>query len=386
MVKERFLSVFENYVLRTSKCWSDSAKSYAKYIRDANLSAMNELGSPDYLEWMAECSRYDKLKDYVSKLWVSIDLTVIPTCDAKNNRKCAVRALDSFIDDTFGCCYSPPYLGKDESLKKGICYKKNTGLYERVPGLCIGLKNEYIRVVEFARHIFGDMFCEAEYAYIPIILSPEMPITQYMASREYLDKLWERRGERRNYPEDCREFPEDERCDLSDEECEILRSGMLQCRVLAEFHEGAEPKIEIFYRNITASSIDEYLSAIKNCLAHEYMHYLHWCYCKKVGVDSTYRDDEMREGIAEFFAMLFSLYRDGCYDWFFAEKKYLYWAKMLNSGWPYANALCLYRVGNKENFFTEKIWDLMSNGCVEKLLDVLGCSANYAYARNIFDS
>ena len=371
MTKERFLSVFEKYVLRTTKCWPDSAESYAQYLKGANSSAMEELGYPDYLEWIAECSLHNRAKDYVFRLAKSVHLTTKPANETKSKRIKAINRLDQFIDEIFCNKNIWPQLGGDESLKMNIRYNKTAHMDMRVPNLCIDLKNEYIRIVDFAKHIFENLFDEKTYDFIPVVLNPDKPISYYQATEEYIRKLSEKREQRQ---------------DTTEEENEILRSRIITSSVLARFHHGTEPKIEIFYRNTSANSREDYLSTLKNCLAHEYMHYLHACYCDKIGNDTTFNNDEIREGVAEFFAMLFSLYRDGESDWLFAEKKYWIWAKMFGSGWPYADALYLYKARGKEYFHTERIWDFEDNGCIEKLVDVLRNCADFAKAYTTFKS
>lgn len=371
MTKERFLSVFEAYVLRTTKCWPDSAESYAQYLKGANSSAIKELGYPDYLEWIAESSSHNRAKDFISRLAYSVNLTKKPTDSTKSKRIEAITLLDQFIDAIFCNVYSWPRFGKDESLKRNIRYHETARMDMRVPNLCIDLKNEYIRLVDFAKHIFGNLFDEKTYDFIPVVLNPDKPISYYQATEEYLDKLSRKREQRQ---------------DTTEEENEILDKGVIACPVVARFYRKPEPEIEIFYRNTIANSREDYLSILKNCLAHEYMHYLHACYCDKIGNDSTYNDDEIREGIAEFFAMMFSLYRDGNSDWLFVEKTYLGWAKMFDSGWPYANALYMYKVKGKEYFHTERIWDFEDNGCIKKLVDVLRNGADFAKAYTTFKS
>jgi hypothetical protein len=80
------------------------------------------------------------------------------------------------------------------------------------------------------------------------------------------------------------------------------------------------------------------------------------------------------------------LYRDNSADWLFAEKKYWSWTKMFGSGWPYADALYLYKASGKEYFYTERIWDFKENRCIEKMVDVLKYSTDFAGAYKIFKS
>ena len=100
MTKERFLSIYEAYVLRATKCWHDSAKSYVSYLKGANSSAMKELGYPDYLEWIAECSWYARTRDYVSRLANSVASTKVPNT-TKSKRIKAIDFLDQLIDEIF---------------------------------------------------------------------------------------------------------------------------------------------------------------------------------------------------------------------------------------------------------------------------------------------
>lgn len=367
MTKERFLSVFQAYAFRKLGCEAKSAKEYARYIQALNAHAM-KLGHPDYLEWIAECSRWDCIKIYIHMLENSI--ASITAASTRSNYKSALRHLDRFTDEILYQNRDWPQFGKDKSLNKVIRYDEKANKNEYVFDLCVDLKNEYNRVVDFAKHIFSSLFDEDVYACIPVILNPDKPVSYCQATDEYLDKLSEKR----------------ERQDTTEEEYEILDEGVIPCSVLAEFYRKPEPKIVIYYQNTCANSRDDYLAILKNALAHEYMHYLHYCYCDTIGDMSTFDDESIREGIAEFFAMLFSLYRDSVSDWYFSEQKYWNWAKMWGSGWPYANVLYLYRSHGKENFYTERIWDFKDNGCIAKMLDVLKKSADFADAYKIFKS
>ena len=368
MTQERFLSVFETYILRTRGCTCKTAKDYKDYLGYINFRAINMLGYPDYLKWIAECSRYDCIKKYINLLKKSIYFTSTKRHEI-SNWESAVTALEQFIDELFRDDNYWPQFGKDESLRKVIRYKENADASIRVPGLCVDLKNEYIRIVDFAKHVFGDLIEEKEYDFIPVILNPDKPVRECPATEEYLDKLSRRIEERQ---------------DITKEENETLRTGIIRYSLLATFHFGANPRIEIFYCNTEARSREDYLTILKNCLAHEYMHYLHACYCNRIRNNDTYKDDEIREGVAEFFAMLFTLYRDGASDWLFAEKKYWSWAKMFNSGWPYACALYLYSAKGEEKLFTERIWDFKDNGCLDKLIEVFIKSSCIADAQTAF--
>ena len=166
----------------------------------------------------------------------------------------------------------------------------------------------------------------------------------------------------------------------------MLRNKAITCPILAKFHRIGYPNIEIYYRNIKTDTYSDYLATLKNCLAHEYMHYLHACYCDKVDDNSTFNYDKISEGMAEFFAMMFTLYRGGFSDCLLAEKKYLTWTKMFNSGWPYADALYMFITRGTENLYTEQVWDFQDNGCIEKLIDILHNSSDFAIALKTFKS
>lgn len=369
MTKERFLSIFEAYVLRTRGCKRKTAHDYRMYLEHINTYAISDCRYPDYLEWISECSRDDKVNDYVSRLENSILYSSIAKKYKPTNLTCAIKCLSQFVDEMFFYGNGWPQFGKDEKSIDAIRYHEKVSAVERVFNLCVDLKNEYIRIVDFAKHIFGDLLDEDVYNFVPVVLNPDKPVSYHQATEEYLDKLSRKREQRQ---------------DTTEEENEILDKGIIVCPILAQFYRKPEPKIEIFYLNTAASNQEEYLSILKNALAHEYMHYLHYCYCDKIGNYDTFNDDSMREGIADFFAMMFTLYRDNVSDWRFAEKKYLSWTKLFNSGWPYADALYLYKVSGKEHFYTERIWDFMDNGCVKKLTDVLKNSIDLSNAYNIF--
>lgn len=370
MSKERFLSVFENYALRERGCKRKTANDYKKYLICVNDNAMSKMGYPDYLEWLSECSRYDRAMDYVLKITSSIPLT-LTNVDDVSSYYCATKLLKQFVHHIFSDGSSWPQLGKDKKNIDYIEYCNEVAIEERVPNLCVDIKNEYIRIVDFAKHIFGDLFEEDVYTFVPVKLNFDKPVQVYDLNKEYIDALSERRKNRE---------------DTTEEENDMLKYKTITCHTLAKFYRGVDPSIEIFYRNISADTYNDYLSRVKNCLAHEYMHYLHACYCDKIGDYSTFNFDKISEGIAEFFAMMFTLYRGSSFDVHLAEKKYLTWTKMFDSGWPYADALYMYKVNGTENYYTEQVWDFEKNGCIDKLINVLKDSINFTAALKIFNS
>jgi hypothetical protein len=339
------------------------------YIKGANIDAMNDLGYPNYLEWIADCSDYASIKRYVLMLKNGVVST--KTSRSANQRLGAINYLEQFVDELLLNNESWPQFSNDKNLRSVIKYKDGVDKSVHVAGLCIDLKKEYIKLVGFAKLIFGKLFDQKVYSYIPVILNPGRPFTYYEASEEYLEKLSRRREERQG---------------LTEEEYKILNSKAITSPLWGMFYDGAEPKIEIFYCNIKANTREDYLAKIRNCIAHEYMHYLHYCYCSAIGKYDTYKNENIREGIAEFFAMLFTLYSNNDSDLRFAEKRYLGWVKMFNSGWPYASALCMYKANGKWNHYTDQVFDFSDNGCIEKLLNVLKSSTNLATAIINFES
>lgn len=159
------------------------------------------------------------------------------------------------------------------------------------------LEQEYASVIQFAKKIL----VQGIFDYIPVIISDEMPV---------------------------QDGPEEEQ------------------KVLGRFFAGQKPYIEIYYKNIKSNKA----ATLRNCLAHEYLHYLHYIYA---GAEFSNASKELMEALADFFGVLYSVHRHGKDDLTMARSRYRAWKKF-EGCWPYAFALCFYTVyGNEMKFSTD---------------------------------
>ena len=145
-------------------------------------------------------------------------------------------------------------------------------------------------------------------------------------------------------------------------------------KILGAFLVSEKPYIEIYYRN--ADPYDA--AAFRKCLAHEYMHYLHY-----VHADKEYNNakKELKEALADFFGVLYSIHRGQKDDLRVAKAQYNRWKKNFGTYWPYANALYFYQVHGKEMKFSSDYKQYEDYGCIGKFIEVFG---NASYPDNAY--
>ncbi len=176
------------------------------------------------------------------------------------------------------------------------------------------LEYEYASIIKFA----NSLLCQnIETPYIPIIISDEMPVNK--------DSIIENE------------------------------------KILGIFSSCHKPYIEIYYRNFNSHDAAKY----RNCLAHEYFHYLHYAYA---GVEFSKARKELVEGMADFFAILYSIYRHEKNDLRVAKHCYNLWKKYFGTSWPYASALYYYQVSGVELKYSSNYDDYYKHGCIGKFV------------------
>ena len=277
------------------------------------------------------------------------------------NYKWALQLYEEFFHTAPLVCQpfsaKPLTRGADREIFH-IRYDASVPPDEQIPGLCALLESEYVWVLDFAKEIFGNLLEDEDYRYIPVTLSPELPPDKlYPVGEKYLRELEKKleKGE-----------------PLTDAQINVLETKSVRTRILGEFTWGKAPRITLYYNAaLGCSTFGEYISAMVNCLAHEYMHYLHCRRCLSYGMFCFFDNDALSEGLADFFGLLFSLRRKTAEDFRLAKNRYFMWNDLLDSGWPYAYAKCFYTVGRKDLPFSADLGEYRLHGSMQKLRKVL---------------
>lgn len=136
-------------------------------------------------------------------------------------------------------------------------------------------------------------------------------------------------------------------------------------KILGAFFASNKPYIEIYYRNADSRNPAE----IKKCLAHEYLHYLHYVYAGEKYEETS---KELKEGLADFFGVLYSIYRGQKDDIKVAQNRYNRWIKNFGTYWAYANALYFYEVHGKKMKFSSDYKKYEIHGSIGKFIQVFG--------------
>ena len=158
---------------------------------------------------------------------------------------------------------------------------------------------------------------------------------------------------------------------------QILRH---RTRISGKFIHKPQPLIKIYFNQFDSADWDEYFAEISQTLAHEYMHYLEYEYCRRSG-NKSFNDANVSEALADFFSVIYSLNR-GTERFVItkkerievAEKSYNEWVKWDGSGWPYAYAL--YFMKKRIKGFSPIFREYYDNGCIEKLRTVFVATLN----------
>lgn len=180
--------------------------------------------------------------------------------------------------------------------------------------ICAILEQEYASVVSFAEKLFP----QSEFKYIPIVISNKEPMQDSPDGGE---------------------------------------------KILGAFFASNKPYIEIYYRNADPHDA----ASFRKCLAHEYMHYLHYVYADKKYDDAK---NELKEALADFFGVLYSIHRGQKDDLKVAKARYDSWKKNFGTYWPYANAFYFYQVHCKAMKFSSDYKQYEEYGCIGKFVQV----------------
>ena len=237
-----------------------------------------------------------------------------------------------------------------------VQYYDNVPVVERDECLRVALENEYSKILQFAKDILG-----LDEGYIPVYLSKETPYSIFEVKPSFLRKLERKRQQGK---------------ELTRLESEIGETGLIRFSVFGCFLDGETPCIEIYYRNLPLGA--RYINSAINCLAHEYMHFLHFIYARTSFSVSSSFNQELKEALADFFGFLYSIKCGSKYDLETAEVRYNLWKVLTGSGWPYAYAL--YFMKNKLRRFSPVFTDYKNKGCINKLIEVFNATTNSADA------
>lgn len=254
-----------------------------------------------------------------------------------------------------------------------VYYNKNTPDGERVAGLAKKLEVEYLEYLyHFAESTFGNLFGEEFPEPIEVVLCKECPEEVYKHPDEYIrDKINEL-------------VDSGETVDL-EKTSDILRHTDY---ITGEFCPAVKPYIKIYFNQFLFIDFEEDFAQISQVLAHEFMHYLIYAYCKLRAATPSKRI-KVDEALADFFGVLYSLNRKNNSMLTLHGKKareiaaamrYEEWVKWYGTGWPYSYALYFYSVNKNKLSFSYEISDYASHGSINKLLEVFAATPDMPVA------
>ena len=260
--------------------------------------------------------------------------------------------------------------GYDEN-REFVYYNKNVEDDEKVPDLCRKLQIEYLEYIDhFARDLLSQLYGKEFPDPIKVELCKECPSKTYLFNDEYIArKINEVMGKRGSMDAET-----------------YAKISRLCMRINGEFIDGSTPKIKIYYNQFKASSMDEYMAKISETLAHEFLHYLEFAYCK-MQKSEYYQDERVSEALADFFGVAYSIKRGNdlscrglceTHRVDVAKARHALWEELEGSGWPYAYAL--YFMKNKLRRFSPVFADYKNKGCINKLIEVFNSTPDVADA------
>lgn len=247
-----------------------------------------------------------------------------------------------------------------------VQYRNDVPAVERDEKFRKALELEYPRILQYASKILTPFVNGNELPFIPVYLSQETPMHEYPASRSYINKLKKRVEEGK---------------ELTDEQWRILETKKIRNAVLGRFFSGVEPYIEIYYRYLSSKKDVERIAEAKNCLAHEYMHFLHCKYATQHGVANPFENKKLSEALADSFGVLYSYQTGVCEDDLAAQTTYMRWNELKGSGWPYAYAIYCFPKRRKQYLWQYVATDIAK--AESKLRDIFGLTKD---SKTAFDA
>ena len=218
-----------------------------------------------------------------------------------------------------------------EDVSGLVVYENSVPSYARISGLCEFIEKEYETIRAFARRLLMNIW--QDFPTIPVYLSKERPEKTYYYDREFL------LGKMREYCSKCDKHRcEPPYCGVS----EVLEryAPFTDC-ISGRFYDCNEPHIVLYFKNFSKPhnmSNNQFKAAIKQTLAHEYLHFLHAYYVATATRHACkpFDDERLSEAMADFFGVLYS--RESG-DSTIVEARYTLWKTRNKDVWPYAYAL-----------------------------------------------
>jgi len=239
-----------------------------------------------------------------------------------------------------------------------VQYRKDVPLHKRDEVLRSALENEYGTIIQYAMDILQNIW-EGDMPYIPVYLSKKQPVDEYYIDMKLVDEI----RKKLNIG-----------IVLTDEELDRMRENKIRQDVLGRFFPGEQPYIEIYFNNLS----NPYLERANNCLAHEYMHFLHYYYAVQGGAVNPFENEKLNEALADFFGMLYSHRRGTPKDLDVGEDEYWAWIRWQNTDWPYAYALKFFKKPYKSKLIDYSFAEM--DAAIKKMRNVFKKTADPATA------
>ena len=287
---------------------------------ESYLQANHTLSTTQH--YMTYCNDVEKLtgKD-MDDIIVSCQeiITTKAAIDAKYSPSSITQILcgfNAYLQFAFSATKltTTPFATSHSLSRYHVSRAEDVPLTTDVAFVCETLEQEYDDVVRFAEKLLP----QTEFKYIPIIISNQEPMHDSPDGGE---------------------------------------------RILGAFFASEKPYIEIYYRNTDPHDA----AAFRKCLAHEYMHYLHFVIAGKKFDEASRK---LKEGLADFFGVIYSIQRGTKADLKAAKSRYDRWVKYFDTYWSYASALNFFKVHGKKMIFSSDYAKYESHGCIDKFVRV----------------
>ena len=288
--------------------------------------------------------------------------------------------------------------GADDVRGNYIRYADNVRDSEMVPGLLQYLEGEYERIWGFAYELGNREKIPYihELERIPVVLSKKIPADKcyqidYNALARMVKNQIDKTGKQKNPISENQikdilqiidRFGWLNRIEFTDKVIgRYFHSGAPSgFKRRYRFEDGAEPYIEIYFNNISCDSFDDYRAKVAQCLAHEFFHHIHDRVATVTFQNGSpkWESKAVKESLADFFSVMYLLfsYKFQAHKIRTAEDRYKAWYNRFNTNWPYACALWYYFVRENWDNFNQDFDYYLTNGSLDKFLEVLQESQN----------